>query len=213
LSQIAQRTEAKEGDILLIVAHRRKTAQSALGALRLKLAEEFSQIDENAFSLFWVLDFPLFEYDEEEKRYVAMHHPFTSPKDEDLDKMESDPGKVHAKAYDLVLNGNEIGGGSIRIHKKELQNVMFDALNLSQEERELKFGFLLKAFEYGVPPHGGIALGFDRLAALLTGRKSIRDVIAFPKTNSAVSLMDHAPSTVDQRQLRELHIRLADADK
>jgi aspartyl-tRNA synthetase len=213
LSQIAQRTEAKEGDILLIVAHRRKTAQNALGALRLKLADEFNLIDENAFSLFWVLDFPLFEYDEEEKRYVAMHHPFTSPKDEDLDKMESDPGKVHAQAYDLVLNGNEIGGGSIRIHKKELQNIMFDALNLSQAERELKFGFLLKAFEYGVPPHGGIALGFDRLVALLTGRKSIRDVIAFPKTNSAVSLMDHAPSSVEPRQLRELHIQLVDGDK
>ncbi len=206
LAQIVDRTAAKEGDILLIVAHQKRTAQTALGQLRLKLAEEFGLINENEFSLFWVLDFPLFEYDAEEKRYVAMHHPFTSPKDEDLGKMESDPGRVHAKAYDLVLNGNEVGGGSIRIHKKDLQNAMFDALQLSQEERELKFGFLLKAFEYGVPPHGGIALGFDRLTALLTGRKSIRDVIAFPKTNSAVSLMDHAPSTVDQRQLKELHI-------
>ena len=208
LSNITKLMEAKDGDVILIVAHRRKTVQNALGNLRIKLAEELKLIDENEFNLFWVLDFPLFEYDPEEKRYVAMHHPFTSPMDEDLEKMDSDRAKVHAKAYDLVLNGNEIGGGSIRIHKKDIQNKMFDALNLSQDERELKFGFLLKAFEYGVPPHGGIALGFDRLSAILTGRKSIRDVIAFPKTNSAVSLMDHAPSSVDERQLKELHIRI-----
>ena len=148
----------------------------------------------------------MFDYDADEKRYIAMHHPFTAPMDRDLEKMDLDPANVYAKAYDLVINGNEIGGGSIRIHKKDIQNKMFDALNMSQEERELKFGFLLKAFEYGVPPHGGIALGFDRLTALLTGRKSIRDVIAFPKTNSAVSLMDHAPTEVDPRQLKDLHI-------
>jgi len=213
LSNIAQKVEAKEGDIILIVAHRRKIVQNSLGSLRLKLAEELKLINENEFNLLWVLDFPLFEYDDEAKRYVAMHHPFTSPMDSDLEKMDSDPASVYAKAYDLVLNGNEIGGGSIRIHKKDIQNKMFDALNLSQEERELKFGFLLKAFEYGVPPHGGIALGFDRLTALLTGRKSIRDVIAFPKTNSAVSLMDHAPSGVDQRQLRELHIGIINENK
>lgn len=206
LGQMVKHVDAKDGDMILIVAHRKKIVQNALGNLRIKLAEELRLIDENAFNLFWVLDFPLFEYDAEAKRYVAMHHPFTSPMDSDLEKMDSDPAGVYAKAYDLVLNGNEIGGGSIRIHKKDIQNKMFDALNLSQEERELKFGFLLKAFEYGVPPHGGIALGFDRLAALLTGRKSIRDVIAFPKTNSAVSLMDHAPSEVDPRQLSELHI-------
>ncbi len=213
LLQIVNHVAAKEGDIILVVAHQRKTVQAALGNLRLKLAEELKLIKENEFNLFWVLDFPLFEYDPEEKRYMAMHHPFTSPLDEDMDKMESDPASVHAKAYDLVLNGNELGGGSIRIHKRDLQNSMFDALGLSQEERELKFGFLLKAFEYGVPPHGGIALGLDRLAALLTGRKSIRDVIAFPKTNSAVSLMDNAPSTVDERQLKELHIRIANNEK
>ena len=213
LAQIVKHVEAKEGDIILIVAHQKKTVQTALGNLRIKLAEELKLIHENEYNLFWVLDFPLFEYDPEEKRYMAMHHPFTSPMDEDMEKMESDPGSVHAKAYDLVLNGNELGGGSIRIHKRDLQNTMFDALGLSQEERELKFGFLLKAFEYGVPPHGGIALGLDRLAALLTGRKSIRDVIAFPKTNSAVSLMDNAPSTVDERQLNELHIRIANTEK
>ncbi|KAB2879933.1 aspartate--tRNA ligase [bacterium] len=206
LSNITQLVEAKVGDIILIVAHHRKIVQSALGSLRVKLAEELKLINENEFNLSWVLDFPLFEYDAEEKRYIAMHHPFTAPMDRDLEKMDSDPAGVYAKAYDLVLNGNEIGGGSIRIHKKDIQNKMFDALNMSQEERELKFGFLLKAFEYGVPPHGGIALGFDRLTAVLTGRKSIRDVIAFPKTNSAVSLMDHAPTEVDPRQLKDLHI-------
>lgn len=213
LSQIVKHVDAKEGDIILIVAHQKKTVQAALGNLRLKLAEELKLINDNEYNLFWVIDFPLFEYDPEEKRYAAMHHPFTSPMDDDMEKMGSDPAAVRAKAYDLVLNGNELGGGSIRIHKRDLQNTMFDALGLSQEERELKFGFLLKAFEYGVPPHGGIALGLDRLAALLTGRKSIRDVIAFPKTNSAVSLMDNAPSTVDERQLKELHIRIANTEK
>ncbi|MBL7995276.1 aspartate--tRNA ligase [bacterium] len=206
LAAITQLVEAKAGDIILMVAHQRKIVQSALGSLRVKLAEELKLINESDFNLLWVLDFPLFEYDAEEKRYIAMHHPFTAPMDRDLEKMDSDPASVYAKAYDLVLNGNEIGGGSIRIHKKDIQNKMFDALNMSQEERELKFGFLLKAFEYGVPPHGGIALGFDRLTAVLTGRKSIRDVIAFPKTNSAVSLMDHAPTEVDPRQLKDLHI-------
>lgn len=206
MNHIVKQTEAKIGDVIFIVAHKKKTVQTALGNLRIKLAEELKLINENEFNLLWVLDFPLFEYDEAEHRYAAMHHPFTSPMDSDIEKMDTDPANVYAKAYDLVLNGNEIGGGSIRIHKKEIQNKMFDVLNLSQEERDLKFGFLLKAFEYGVPPHGGIALGFDRLTALLTGRKSIRDVIAFPKTNSAVSLMDQAPSTVDERQLKELHI-------
>lgn len=206
LTAITQLVEAKVGDIILIVAHHRKIVQSALGSLRVKLAEELKLINENEFNLLWVMDFPLFDYDADEKRYIAMHHPFTAPMDRDLEKMDLDPANVYAKAYDLVINGNEIGGGSIRIHKKDIQNKMFDALNMSQEERELKFGFLLKAFEYGVPPHGGIALGFDRLTALLTGRKSIRDVIAFPKTNSAVSLMDHAPSEVDPHQLKDLHI-------
>ncbi|MCK6544054.1 aspartate--tRNA ligase [bacterium] len=207
LRRMVEVAGAKEGDLLLIAAGKEKIVQSALGALRLKLAEDLKLIRDDAYAMFWVVDFPLFEYDEEEKRWNAMHHPFTSPFDEDLSKMDSEPGAVRAKAYDLVLNGSEVGGGSIRIHSRDVQNKMFDALGLTQEDRDTKFGFLLRAFEYGVPPHGGIALGFDRLTAILAGRKSIRDVIAFPKTNSAVSLMDQSPSPVDARQLKELHIR------
>ncbi len=211
LSRVAERAGAGDGDVILIVADRRHITLSTLGQLRLKLAEDFGLIDDRRFELLWVTDFPLFEWDDEEKRYVAMHHPFTSPADNDLELMDSDPARVRAKAYDLVMNGTEIGGGSIRIHRKDVQNKMFDAMKISQEDRELKFGFLLRAFEYGVPPHGGIALGFDRIVALLTGRKSIRDVIAFPKTNRAVSLMDNAPSIVDEKQLKELHIRVTES--
>ncbi|MBX7152474.1 aspartate--tRNA ligase [bacterium] len=210
LKAIVDAAGAQIGDVLLIVADSQKVVQSALGDLRLKLAEELGLMDDSKFELLWVVDFPLYEFDEEEKRFIAMHHPFTAPMDTDLEFMDTDPGRVRAKAYDLVLNGTEVGGGSIRIYQKDIQNKMFDALKLTQEERELKFGFLLQAFEYGVPPHGGIALGFDRLAALLIGKKSIRDVIAFPKTNSAVSLMDNAPSVVDDKQLRELHIKIDD---
>ncbi len=206
LQAIGERASAGPGDAVVILADSRKVVQAGLGSLRLKLGGELGLIDESKNALLWVTDFPLFEFDDEEQRYVAKHHPFTAPLDADLPMMNSEPGRVHAKAYDLVLNGTEVGGGSIRIHDKDVQNLMFDALRLSAEERELKFGFLLRAFEYGVPPHGGIALGFDRLAALLLGRKSIRDVIAFPKTNAAVSLMDQAPSTVDDRQLKDLHI-------
>ncbi len=208
LQGIVAQTQAQTGDTILIAADSIMTVQAALGNLRLHLAEKLNLIREDTWNLYWVVDFPLFAYDAEEKRWAAMHHPFTAPLESDLEKMDTDRAHVRAKAYDLVLNGTEIGGGSIRIHNKDVQNKMFDALGLSPEEREMKFGFLLKAFEYGVPPHGGIALGFDRIAALLTGRKSIRDVIAFPKTNSAVSLMDHAPSTVDVRQLKELGIGL-----
>jgi aspartyl-tRNA synthetase len=209
LQSVAERTGLRPGDVLLIVADHRRVVQSSLGALRLRIAEDLKLIDERKSALLWIVDFPLLDWDEEERRYIAMHHPFTSPVDADLLLMETEPAKVRAKAYDLVMNGSELGGGSIRIHNKDVQNKMFDVLNLSEDERQSKFGFLLRAFEYGVPPHGGIALGFDRLAALLLGRKSIRDVIAFPKTNSAVSLMDQAPSAVDERQLRELHIRIA----
>ena len=184
-----------------------------MGNLRTHLAKEFNLIDPAKTELLWVVDFPLLDFDEEEQRYVAMHHPFTAPIDEDIELMDSNPDKVRAKAYDLVLNGSEIGGGSIRIHKKDLQNKMFDLLQLSETDRQAKFGFLLNAFEYGVPPHGGIALGFDRMVSLLLGRQSIRDVIAFPKTNSAVSLMDQSPSSVDTRQLTELHITLLPASK
>ncbi len=208
LHNIVKTVHAEPGDFVIIAAERRDILLPALGALRVKLGEELDLIDRAAFAFVWIVDFPLFEFDEVEKRLVAMHHPFTSPKTEDIALLGTRPEKVHARAYDLVLNGNEIGGGSIRIFDKTLQNKMFDALGLTTKDREDKFGFLLRAFEYGVPPHGGIALGLDRIVALMAGRRSIRDVIAFPKTNRAVSLMDRAPSEVDDRQLKELHIRL-----
>jgi len=200
---------AKAGDMIFFVADEEEKAQKALGTLRLRLAQEEKLIPENSFHLSWIVDFPLLEFDEEEKRWMARHHPFTAPNDDDIPLMDAAPGKVRAQAYDLVLNGTEIAGGSIRIHQRELQRKMFGLLNLSDAEIENKFGFLLEAFEYGAPPHGGIAFGFDRLVMLFAGRKSIRDVIAFPKTNAATSLMDRAPSPVDERQLRELGIKLA----
>ena len=173
------------------------------------MAKRLELIPENAEpSLLWVTNFPLLEWDEETKRYYAMHHPFTSPNLDDVELLKTDPGKVTARAYDLVLNGNEIAGGSIRIHNSELQSQMFDALGISKEEANMKFGFLMNAFKYGAPPHGGIAFGFDRLAMLFAGDNSIRDVIAFPKTSSGTSLMDESPSLVDEAQLRELHIKV-----
>ena len=199
---------ARQGDLLLLVADRREVANETLGALRLHIAQQENLIPEDEYAFLWIVDFPLLEYDEEEQRFVALHHPFTSPMDEDIDLMESHPEKVRAKAYDLVLNGYEIAGGSIRIHKRDLQNKMFAALGIGPEEAQNKFGFLLEAFEFGAPPHGGIAFGFDRLIMILAGRKSIREVIAFPKTNSALSLMDGAPSEVDEKQLRELGIKI-----
>jgi len=200
---------AKIGDLLLFVADEEEKAQKLLGALRVRLAQDEKLIPENAYNFLWIVDFPLLEFDEEEKRWVARHHPFTAPNDDDIPLMDTAPEKVRAKAYDLVLNGTEIAGGSIRIHQRELQKKVFRLLNLSEAEAENKFGFLLEAFEYGAPPHGGIAFGFDRLVMLFAGRKSIRDVIAFPKTNAAVSLMDGAPARVDEKQLRELGIKLA----
>jgi aspartyl-tRNA synthetase len=180
-----------------------------MGSLRLEMARRMNLIDANSKpSLLWVTDFPLFEWDEETKRYYAMHHPFTSPRIEDIPLMETDPGKVKARAYDLVLNGNEIAGGSIRIHDSKLQGQMFKALGISEEEAKEKFGFLMNAFKYGAPPHGGIAFGFDRLVMLFAGKSSIRDVIAFPKTSSGLSLMDDSPSVVDEAQLTELHVKI-----
>jgi aspartyl-tRNA synthetase len=172
------------------------------------MARRLNLIDESKDNLLWVTDFPMFEYDAAEKRYVAMHHPFTSPKPEEAHLLESDPSKAHARAYDLVLNGNEIAGGSIRIHDRTMQSKVFSLLGIDEEQAKKKFGFMLDAFRYGAPPHGGIAFGVDRMCMLLVGEKSIRDVIAFPKTTSAMSLMDDSPSEVDAQQLKELHIKI-----
>ncbi len=200
---------AKEGDLILILAGEKNKTLSQLGSLRLEMAKRMELVKtDTPPSLIWVTDFPLFEFDQDTKRYYAMHHPFTSPRIEDIPLMEKDPGKVKARAYDLVLNGNEIAGGSIRIHNSELQARMFKALGITDEEAESKFGFLMKAFKYGAPPHGGIAFGFDRMIMIFAGIESIRDTIAFPKTASAVSLMDESPSEVSEEQLKELHIRI-----
>ncbi|MGD9898391.1 MAG: aspartate--tRNA ligase [Calditrichaceae bacterium] len=198
----------EENDLILIIADLYQITYTVLGHLRIYLAEMLNLINKDAFSLLWILDFPLLEFSDDENRYVARHHPFTSPKKEDLDKLDKEPEKVIARAYDLVLNGNEIAGGSIRIHTKDLQRKMFDVLKMSPDEADAKFGFLMKAFEYGAPPHGGIAFGLDRLVMLLTRSDSIRDVIAFPKTSSALSLMDGAPSDVSEDQLKELGLKI-----
>ncbi len=207
--QVIEILGAKPGDLLFILSGERIKTLSIMGHLRLEMAKRLNLIKEDSEpKLLWVTDFPLFEWDIETKRYYAMHHPFTSPRIEDIPLMTTDPAKVKARAYDLVLNGNEIAGGSIRIHKSELQAKMFQVLGISEEEAKLKFGFLMNAFKYGAPPHGGIAFGFDRMAMIFAGEHSIRDVIAFPKTASAMSLMDDSPSTVDEMQLRELHIKV-----
>ncbi len=200
---------AKPGDLLFILSGPKLKALSIMGSLRLEMAKRLELIKKDAKpKLLWVTDFPLFEWDEHTRRYYAMHHPFTSPRLEDVEFMESDPGRVKARAYDLVLNGSEIAGGSIRIHNSDLQSKMFKALGISDEEAESKFGFLMNAFKYGAPPHGGIAFGFDRMAMIFAGENSIREVIAFPKTASAISLMDDAPSLVSDEQLKELHIKV-----
>lgn len=200
---------AEAGDLIFILAGKKLKTLSQMGALRLEMAKRLDLIPkEEVWKLLWVTEFPLFEWDDDTQRYYAMHHPFTSPVLEDVDKLESEPGNVRARAYDLVLNGNEVAGGSIRIHSADLQSRMFKALGISEEEAEEKFGFLMGAFKYGAPPHGGIAFGFDRLVMLLANESSIRDVMAFPKTASATSLMDNSPSPVDEQQLKELHIKL-----
>lgn len=208
LEGIIKRLEGEPGDLLLMVADMPDVVFESLGQLRLELGKRLNIVDGNQFKLLWVTHFPLLEYDEEEGRYVAVHHPFTSPVDEDIPLLETDPGRVRAKSYDLVLNGVELGGGSIRIHQNELQQKMFEVLGFSREQAHEKFGFLLEAFKYGTPPHGGIAYGLDRLVMLLAGRQSIRDVIAFPKTQNAACLMTGAPAEADPRQLEELHLKI-----
>jgi aspartyl-tRNA synthetase len=208
LKAIIERTGAKSGDLIFFGADRAKVVNDALGALRVKVGHEKGHLTGDAWKPLWVVDFPMFEYDEEEKRWNAMHHPFTAPKDGHEDYLTTDPGKATAKAYDMVLNGWEMGGGSVRIHREEVQSKVFRALNINAEEAKIKFGFLLDALQYGAPPHGGIAFGLDRLVTMMTGAESIRDVIAFPKTQRAQCLLTQAPSDVDEKQLRELHIRL-----
>lgn len=199
--------QAEVGDIIMIVADRDQIVYDALGALRLELAKRFELIAKDSYDLLWVTEFPLFEYSEEEKRYVAKHHPFTMPMEEDIPLLDSEPHKVRAKAYDMVFNGTEVGGGSIRINNPELQSKMFSALGFTEEDANARFGFLLEAFKYGTPPHGGMAYGLDRLIMLLAGRDSIRDVIAFPKVKDASEIMSGAPGLVDSKQLRELNIK------
>lgn len=210
LAAITGKMGGNAGDLCLLVADKWLTACSVLGNLRLEIADRLNLISDKdqQYRLLWVTEFPLLEYSEEEKRYVSVHHPFTSPKLEDVELLEKEPGTVRARAYDLVLNGTEIAGGSIRIHDPELQTKVFSLLGMNQEEAEKRFGFLLEAFRYGAPPHGGVAFGFDRIMMLLRGEKSLRDVIAFPKTSSAMSLMDDSPSEVDAKQLKELHIKI-----
>jgi len=205
--QLMEQFEAKDGDLLLFVADEERTVNKAMAPLRCKLARDLKLYDEKDFDFVWVVDFPLLEWNEDEKRYDSLHHPFTAPVPEDLDKLDTDPAGVRSQAYDIVVNGSEIGGGSIRIHDPNVQRKVFDLLNISKDQAQQRFGFFLKALEYGAPPHGGIAIGLDRLIMLLTGTDNIRDVIAFPKTQRGQCLLTDAPSEVDQKQLDELNLR------
>ena len=206
---ILERTCAKDGDLIFFGAGKSKLVNEALGALRVKIGHDRGLL-EPGWKPLWVIDFPMFERIEEENRWQALHHPFTSPADGHENLLETDPGNALSKAFDMVLNGSEIGGGSVRIHRQEIQLKVFHALNIGVNEAHEKFGFLLEALQYGAPPHGGIAFGLDRIVAIMTGAESIRDVIAFPKTQRTQCLLTQAPSSVDEKQLRELHIRLKD---
>ena len=208
LKAIIERTGAQNGDLVFFGADKAKVVNEALGALRVRVGHEKGHVDGRAWAPLWVVDFPMFEHDEEADRWVALHHPFTSPKDGHEDLLVSNPGACLSKAYDMVLNGWEVGGGSVRIHDQQVQSKVFDALKISPEEAQEKFGFLLEALQYGAPPHGGLAFGLDRLVTLMAGAESIRDVIAFPKTQRAQCLLTNAPNEVDEKQLRELHIRV-----
>ena len=208
MNSIVERMNAETGDLILFVADKNDVVFAALGNLRNHIAEDMDIIPKDVIAPLWIVEFPLFEYDEDEERYVAKHHPFTAPMDEDIDKIESDPANCRAKAYDIVMNGDEMGGGSIRIHDGDIQQKMFKALGFTEEEAQDKFGFLLEAFKYGAPPHGGLAYGLDRLIMLLTGEKNMRHVIAFPKTQSASDLLTGAPVELSEKQLEEVHIRV-----
>ena len=208
LQEMITASKANTGDLVLIMAGAKPSVLNQLGHLRLMMGEEFNLIDHSKFNFLWVTEFPLVEWDAEEERYHALHHPFTSPNQEDIPLMDTDPAAIKSRAYDLVLNGSEIGGGSIRIHDQDIQKKMFSILGIGDEEAKEKFGFLLDAFKFGAPPHGGIALGLDRIVMLLTGASSLRDVIAFPKNQKAQSLMDSSPDVVDEKQLNELHISI-----
>lgn len=208
LSKWAQKMGAEKGDLMLLLSGDTDKVRKQMNELRLEVAQQLGLRDPNVFAPLWVVDFPLLEWDEETERFHAMHHPFTSPKPQDIEKLDSDPAAVRANAYDLVMNGSEIGGGSIRIHDKELQRLMFKHLGFSEQEAKDQFGFLMNAFEFGAPPHGGIAFGFDRLCSLFGGQESIRDFIAFPKNNSGRDVMIDAPSVIDKQQLDELNIKL-----
>ncbi len=213
LRALAEKMEAQPGDLLLFAADQNKIVWNVLGALRLEMGKELGLLQEDVYHFLWVTEFPLLEWSEEEQRYMAMHHPFTMPMEEDWDKIDSAPGEVRAKAYDLVLNGTELGGGSVRIHRNDIQEKMFEVLGFTKEQAWENFGFLLRAFQYGVPPHAGLAYGFDRMVMHMVHADSIRDVIAFPKVKDASDLMSEAPETVDARQLDELGIRLAEAEQ
>ena len=213
IQEIINLTDSKPGDLICIVSGKSSTVYTVLGALRCELAKKLDMIDNSKFAFLWITEFPLFEYSEEEQRYVAMHHPFTSPLPEDMDKIESDPANCRANAYDIVLNGYEVGGGSIRIHDNKLQQTMFKALGFTEESAQERFGFLLDAFKYGAPPHGGLAYGLDRLAMLICGTDNIKDVIAFPKVQNASCLMSQAPDFVEPQQLKDLDIDIVPLEK